>query len=527
MFDIVYLIRQFIGFIRRYPRTFTIIGLLCMFSIGIWVGREVRFEKIPNYFKSYTDPIKTDETKQIFPGIVHRQILDDGILTNVLAVSPDAANVGLYRALNAGIGTEYLRSFASRHKAPIALNGSFFEMAGQFRGESVGALKIDGEWISEPEQGRGVFGFKTVDNKIESYIDRIILRHELVFKDESAVEINGINRGRLSNELILYRPDFHAITLTKPDGIEVVIQNNQIIDIRDGQGSSRIPTNGYVLSAHGKKREMLLSQLKPGDTIKIRETVIPEIVGESKLWEGLSHVIGGGPLLLRNGVISTKDAYKREGFQGSFYGFPHPRTAVGKKADGTLLFATITGAEPGVRRGVTLPKLGKLFQEWGATDAINLDGGSSSMMVIRNKVVSIKPKPKEPESSSKVSSSKDKSKRDEKKPELTKNEKQTDDKLEKDSAESDNTDKPKKDIAERQSSTTKKQTAGEKSKEESTKRKRTAEGKEPGKNEVIEQRKYGRGNLRIRPIPRDYGRSISDAILIFPRDKDAQIKKAQ
>lgn len=520
MFDIVYLIRRFIGFIKRYPRTFTIIGLLCFFSVGIWVGREVRFEKIPDYFKSYTDPIKTDETKQIFPGIVHRQILDDGVLTNVLAVSPDAANVGLYRALSAGIGTEYLRSFASRYKAPIALNGGFFEMAGQFRGESVGALKIDGKWVSEPEQGRGVFGFKTVDNKIEAYIDRIILRHELVFKNGSAVEINGINRDRLRDELILYRPEFHAITLTMPDGIELVVQNNKIIDIRDGQGSSRIPTNGYVLSAHGKKREMLLSQFKPGDTVEIRETVIPEVVGESKLWEGLSHVIGGGPVLLRNGVISTKDTYKREGFQGSFYGFPHPRTAVGKKADGTLLFVTITGAEPGVRRGVTLPKLGKLFQEWGATDAINLDGGSSSMMIIQNKVVSIKPKPKETESSSK-----DKSKREEKKPEPSKDDKKTDDKLKKDSAETDNTDKPEQDIPDKQAS--KKEQIREKSKEESMKKKRTEDDKELNRNEVVEQRKYGRGNLRIRPFPRNIGRSISDAILIFPRDPDIPKKKAQ
>lgn len=516
MFDIVYLIKRFTGFIRRYPRTFTIIGLLCLFGIGIWVGREVQFEKIPNYFKSYTDPIKTDETKQIFPGIVHRQILDDGVLTNVLAVSPNAVNVGLYRALSVGIGTESLLSFAVRHKAPIALNGGFFEMAGKFRGESVGALKIDGEWVSEPEQGRGVFGFKTVDDKIEAYIDRIILRHELVFKDGSTVEIDGINRGRLSNELILYRPDFHAITLTMPDGLEVVVQDNKIIDIRDGQGSSHIPTNGYVLSAHGKKRKMLLSHLKPSDTVNIRETVIPEVVGESKLWEGLSHVIGGGPLLLRNGVITTKDAYKREGFQTSFYGFPHPRTAVGKKEDGTLLFVTITGAEPGVRRGVTLPKLGKLFQEWGATDAINLDGGSSSMMVIRNKVVSIKPKPKESESSSK-----DKSKSDEKKPELAKNEKQTKDKRKKDSAESDDTDKPKKDFAKKQASATKDQTGVE----ESTKKKPAVPEKESAKNKVVEQRKYGRGNLRIRPIPRNYGRSISDAILIFPRDQETRKKK--
>ncbi|MCG9130033.1 phosphodiester glycosidase family protein [Candidatus Poribacteria bacterium] len=520
MFDIVYLIRQFIGFIRRYPRTFTLIGLLCLFGIGIWVGREIRFEKIPNYFKSYTDPVQSDETNQIFPGITHRQILDDGVLTNILAISADAASVGLYRALSAGIGTEYLRSFASRYKAPIALNGGFFEMAGQFRGESVGALKIDGEWVSEPEQGRGVFGFKTVNDKIEAYIDRIILRQELVFKDGSTIEINGINRGRLSNELILYQPDFHAITLTMPDGIEVVVKNKKITDIRNGEGSSRIPSNGYVLSAHGKKREILLSQLKLGDSVNIRETVIPEVVGESKLWEGLSHVIGGGPLLLRNGVISTKDAYKREGFQSSFYGFPHPRTAVGKKEDGTLLFVTITGAEPGVRRGVTLPKLGKLFQEWEATDAINLDGGSSSMMIIRNKVVSIKPKPKETESASK-----DKSKRAEKKPEQSKSEKQTVDKQKKDSAEPNNTDKPKQDIAKKQVPTKKR--SGEKSKEESNEKKQTETDNSPVKKEIVEQRKYGYGNLRIRPTPRNYGRSISDAILIFPRKQNTPNKKAE
>ena len=35
--------------------------------------------------------------------------------------------------------------FARRHKALAAINGGFFEMAGTFRGESVGALKIDGE----------------------------------------------------------------------------------------------------------------------------------------------------------------------------------------------------------------------------------------------------------------------------------------------------------------------------------------------------------------------------------------------
>ena len=97
--------------------------------------------------------MKTDETKQVFPGIVHRQILDDGVLTNVLSVQPDVVDVRPYCALSAAIGTENLPSIARRHKAPIAINGGYFEMDGTFRGESVGALKIDGEWISEPGAG--------------------------------------------------------------------------------------------------------------------------------------------------------------------------------------------------------------------------------------------------------------------------------------------------------------------------------------------------------------------------------------
>lgn len=477
MFDITYLGRRCVRFIRRYPRTWTIIGFLTIFSIGIWVGREVRFEKIPDYFKSYTDPVRSDETKQVAPGIVHRQILDDGVLTNILSLEPDAVDIRPYRALSAGIGTENLPSIARRHKAPIAINGGYFEMNGTFRGESVGALKIDGEWVSEPEQGRGAIGFRTVNGKIETYIDRIVLRHEIVFPSGTTLTIDGINRERLRNELVLYRPLFHAVTLTMHDGVEVVVRNDEIVDIHDGQGSTRIPVDGYVLSASGKKRALLLNHIARGDSVKIRETVIPERVGDSNLWASFTHIIGGGPLLLRNSIPSVTEAYKREGFDASFHSFWHPRTAVGKKEDGTLLFVTITGAKPFVRRGVKLQQLAKLFLEWGATDAVNLDGGFSSMMIIRNEVVSIKreiptrtpskdkPKPATPD------------KQPENKPKLASADKQP-----------------------------------EKNAKPAVQNKQQPKQAAPEKNT-----KTARGNRRVRPTPRFQGRAISDAILIFPR----------
>ena len=447
MFDITYLGRRCFRFIKRYPRTWTIVGFLLIFGIGIRLGQTVQFSKITDYFRSYTDPERTDVTKSVAPGIVHRQIQDKGVLTNILAVSPDAADIRPFRALSAGIGTESLVSLARRHKALAAINGGFFEMSGTLRGESVGALKINGEWVSEPEQGRAVIGLRTVDAKIEASIDRIALRQELVLQDGSTLPIDGMNRNRGRNELVIYRPHFHVVTLTMPDGAEVVVRNGEVTDINDRQGSSRIPSDGYVLSASGRKRGELLSHIAEGDTVQIRETIIPERVGDSDLWANFTHIVGGGPLLLQDGFAPSTESYEREGFDRAFHSFWHPRTAVGKKADGTLLFVTITATEAGVRRGVMLPRLAELFLEWGATDALNLDGGNSSMLVIRDEVVSVK---------------------------------------QKDSAKSESKErlKPKQ---------------------------------QPKKTRLERNAKTARGNRRIRPMPRQQGRAISDAILIFSR----------
>ena len=462
MFDIAYLGRRCFCLIKRYPRTSTIVSLLGAFCIGIWGGREVQFSKITDYFRSYTDPERSDVTKSVAGGITHRQILDNGVLTNILAISPDAADIRPYRALNAGIGTESLMSLARRHKALAAINGGFFEMVGTFRGESVGALKIDGEWISEPEQGRAVIGFRTVNGKIETYIDRIALRQELLLPNGSTLPIDGMNRNRGRNELVLYRPHFHSVTLTMPDGVEVIVKNGKVTGIVDEQGSSRIPTDGYVLSANGKKRDTLLAHIVEGDAVKIREMVIPERVGDSNLWASFTHIVGGGPLLLRDGIAPSTQAYEREGFDQAFHSFWHPRTAVGKKADGTLFFVTITATEAGVRRGVMLPRLAELFLEWGATDALNLDGGHSSMLVIRDKVVSVKQK-------------------DVAKPELAKQKDATNFEL-KEKLKSSARDKP-----------------------------------QPQRTRVERNVKAARGNRRVRPMPRQQGRAISDAILIFSR----------
>jgi hypothetical protein len=65
----------------------------------------------------------------------------------------------------------------------------------------------------------------------------------------------------------------------------------------------------------------------------------------------------------------------------------HPRTGIGTTADGRLLLVTVDGRRRRHSVGMTLIEFAREFERLGATWALNLDGGGSSTMVVRGKVV--------------------------------------------------------------------------------------------------------------------------------------------
>lgn len=64
-----------------------------------------------------------------------------------------------------------------------------------------------------------------------------------------------------------------------------------------------------------------------------------------------------------------------------------PRTGIGQMADGTVIFVVIDGRQPTWSIGATLSDLMNVFEDYGAVNAVNLDGGSSSEMVYQGKVL--------------------------------------------------------------------------------------------------------------------------------------------
>ncbi|MES3021236.1 MAG: phosphodiester glycosidase family protein [Pseudomonadota bacterium] len=97
--------------------------------------------------------------------------------------------------------------------------------------------------------------------------------------------------------------------------------------------------------------------------------------------------IGGGPMLVSRGVKQV--TAKQEMFDaesGVGVAQAAPRTAVAKLKGGAMLFIVVDGRSSH-SRGVTLDELADMLVSLGALEAVNLDGGGSSAMVVNGVVV--------------------------------------------------------------------------------------------------------------------------------------------
>lgn len=90
----------------------------------------------------------------------------------------------------------------------------------------------------------------------------------------------------------------------------------------------------------------------------------------------LGQVLVTGPLLVVGGELQAPENVCPESFALK----THPRTAIGRRADGSALLLTADGRHSGHAVGLTLPQLAWIMQMLGCSDAINLDGGGSTCM---------------------------------------------------------------------------------------------------------------------------------------------------
>jgi hypothetical protein len=109
----------------------------------------------------------------------------------------------------------------------------------------------------------------------------------------------------------------------------------------------------------------------------------PANVDNFSKWK-MQTAVGGGPVLLQHGEIKITNNEERK-FAGKAINDKHPRTAMGYTRDGKLIILVVQGRFPNIAEGATLTHEAQMLKDLGCFEALNLDGGGSSCLLVNGK----------------------------------------------------------------------------------------------------------------------------------------------
>lgn len=300
---------------------------------------------------------------------------------HVLEVDPTYYHIEPAHAYNLALGRETVQAIVKQHGAIAGVNGGFFK-GGEWDGLPAGILKINHQWFSLPNKTRGAIGWSEGGQRV--LIDQLSCPVYLKLGLDTWL-IDGLNRQRSENEIILFSPSFGSYTKPFSKGFEIIIRHNQVQAILKG-GKHMIPQDGWVLSVGSQHELSHCLDIAIGTSAILDFKPISQSGYTSSIeWDSFSNILGGTPVLVRNGHpisdFSIEKTYQ------TFLTNRYARTAVGILPNGHWLFVVVDGHQPRRSKGMTMKELAELMTDLGCVEALNLDGGGSSTMVIQNNIV--------------------------------------------------------------------------------------------------------------------------------------------
>lgn len=256
-----------------------------------------------------------------------------------------------------------ITNIAKNTNSVVALNGTFFKPQ---TGVPLGTLMIDGKLYTGPVYDRVAMGI--FDNGYN--MARVQMKANLK-SGKDVVSIDNINQPRmLSTYVIAYTKNWGDKAPASPKyGMQIAVKDNKVIN--SSLSSLTIPDDGYVITGPAS----LLKKFVNSEKVEVT-------IGTTPDWQNVRHIISGGPYLVRNGEIFVDmTAEKLRAIGGK-----NPRSAIGYTADGNLLMVAVDGRE-GSSVGMTLMQLADFMKKAGCINAMNLDGGGSTVMYVNGQVV--------------------------------------------------------------------------------------------------------------------------------------------
>ena len=328
--------------------------------------------------------------KPVGPGCTFIEVFD-----------PDQ-RLGIY-VLKVDLGNEYIKIDSVLAHDSLTGRETVLDMSQRIsrpRHQVVGAVNADYFYVTAPSgltvnrgnltrSSRGWAGIAFSENNtplIAVFRDKVTASAP----DGRKISDLSINRPRNNGNVVLYTGLYGDTTGSMTDGKAVLIDPNgnsfipqESFDIIVDRVCSLprrniIPPGKWVLSLGGDFLN-IMNKLSQGQKLTLDISIKPDTIN-------IYNAVSGGPRILRSGKVSVES--NQEGQRKGFDREKHPRTAVGYSQDKRfLVIAVIDGRQPGYSRGVDLYELAGLMLEFGCYEALNLDGGGSSTLVIGNQIV--------------------------------------------------------------------------------------------------------------------------------------------
>ena len=252
-----------------------------------------------------------------------------------------------------------ITTIAKNKNAVVALNGTYFKPQ---TGVPLGTLMINKKMYTGPIYDRVAMGIFD--------IARVQLNAS-VSGSGKTIPVNNINQPRmLSTYVLVYTSEWGKYSPYAPKyGMGLQVVEGKIT--KASANPIEIPQNGYVISGPKSVLQPLLDK-------KDAELII----NTNPEWKNVKHIISGGPYLVRNSEVFVDMTAQKLGAIGG----RNPRSAIGYTADNNLILVAVDGRE-GSSIGMTLMELASFMQSIGCTNAMNLDGGGSTVMYVNGQVV--------------------------------------------------------------------------------------------------------------------------------------------
>ncbi|MDH6127864.1 phosphodiester glycosidase family protein [Kitasatospora sp. GP82] len=357
-------------------------------------------------------------TRTTYPGGKHTWLA-----VNVLRIDPDVAPLTLRSTVGAAAGSAepVRRALADTDLVPPPLagvNGSFFDddLAKKYQlpeGDPEG-VSIQGGVLLSEASGGGVLLMQHGRPYITTLKTDIA-----VSAGGSSTEVHGINRhpGRIpwerpvsdkgnllvgfqgdleaapdtqvfanDDEIVLFTPEY-GIPTPEPlkgseaahaddPGVEVVLDRSGTVrSFHKGRGGTTVPAGGRVLQGIGKGVEWLTAHAQVGSSLTLTEKVTDTRFGDEIPLSRSLYAVSGRLIMRQDG---------RSMYSGSG-GDRHARTVAGVDSEGKVLLVTVDADDD--QPGMDYNQLSDLLAALDATDALNIDGGGSTTLVVGGSLV--------------------------------------------------------------------------------------------------------------------------------------------